>query len=215
MTDVATPGVPTLELTFSAVGGDPWEGEATARFDGDPSAPFRVREGLTRQEREDLRWYIEEYMDLPEGGNAVRAARIERRLVEYGKALWTGLDAGPVHMWLRDVQKAGAGRLELHAAKELDEAAFRTPWELLRVGDGDGILLHNLRVTVARRVKHALPTHDGVPDTSGGLRVLVVVCRPDDAGFLDPRYTPAAMLARWSSAPRCPSTSAAPARWRL
>lgn len=187
---------PVLELTFREVAGSPWEGMATVRFQGEPGDPFRVREGLTPKEREDVRWYVEDYMDYPEAGNATRAGQIERRLEEYGRSLWDGLEGPALGMWLGAVQAKGAGRLELRAADPRDEIAFRTPWELMRVGleaSGPGTLLHQLKVTVVRRVNVTLPPLE-IPDTSRGLRVLTIVCRPDDAGFPDPRHTPEAIL---------------------
>ena len=36
---------------------------------------------LTEDDYENLRWYLEEYMDLPDGGAVVRAIGIERRLL--------------------------------------------------------------------------------------------------------------------------------------
>lgn len=187
--------LPILELTFENLAGDPWEGQARVRFQGENCAPVDVREGLKRKQRDDIRWYIEEFMDLPEGGNATRAAQVEKELADFGKSLWDGLGGGPVHAWLGAVQVAGEGRLELRANTPGDEIAFRTPWELMRVGrdSSGGRLLHQLGVTVVRRVNCNLPRLH-VPDTSDGLRVLAIVCRPDEAIFLDPRYTPEAIL---------------------
>jgi hypothetical protein len=37
-----------------------------------PFSPF-----LTEEDYEDLRWYLEEYMELPDGGAVIRAQRIE------------------------------------------------------------------------------------------------------------------------------------------
>lgn len=45
-----------------------------------PFTPF-----LTEDDYEDLRWYLEEYMDLPDGGAVVRAQRIERELDRWGR----------------------------------------------------------------------------------------------------------------------------------
>ena len=184
---------PVLEMTFGDVAGDPWEGRARVRFGGEPSEPFPVREGMTSKQRDDVRWYVEQYMDLPEGGYATRAEKIERELAAYGRALWAGLAADVVSEWLGAVQAAGEGRLELRAEKTSDERAFRTPWELIRVGRGEGRLLHQLGVSVVRRVTADLPRLQ-VPDTTDGLRVLAVVARPSEVSFLDPRYTPEAIL---------------------
>ena len=66
---------PVLELTFCDIAGSPWEGRATVRFQNEPGDPFPVREGLTGKEREEIRWYIEDHMDLPEGSNERRSPR--------------------------------------------------------------------------------------------------------------------------------------------
>jgi hypothetical protein len=51
-----------------------------------PFAPF-----LTESDYEDLRWSLEEYMDLPDGGAVVRAQRIERELERWGRELYDAL----------------------------------------------------------------------------------------------------------------------------
>ncbi|MFC1824667.1 tetratricopeptide repeat protein [Thermodesulfobacteriota bacterium] len=191
MPNQKTTMIPKLEITFNDVTGSPWEGQAIARFQGEPGESFPVREGMSSEQREDVRWYIEDYMDFPEGGNEVRAKRIEQELQQYGEALWNELKGPELQAWLGAIQVAGMGRLELRATDHNDEIAFRTPWELIRVGGGT--LLHQLGVTVVRRSKANLPSLK-VPDAGGGLRILAIVCRPEDAGFLDPRYTPEAIL---------------------
>lgn len=203
MSELPVVELPVVELIFQTVAGSPWEGSAVLRFNGENSQPFSVREGLTSKQRDDIRWYIEEFMSFPEGGNASRALDIESELAKYGRDLWNGLTKARdgerlLENFIRDVQHAGGGRLELRADTARDEVAFRTPWELMRVGGGDnggdGTLLHQFGVTVVRRGKpNVIPTV-GSLDTSGGLRVLAVVCRPDDTGFLDPRFTPEAII---------------------
>ncbi len=194
---------PILELTFSDVAGDPWEGRGTVRFQGETSDAFPVREGLTTRQRGNLRWYIEDFMYYPEAGDAVKAAQIEQDLAAYGRALWDGLTNPVAQAWLGAVRAAGTGRLDLRAATRADEVAFRSPWELLRAAvraAGDGQLLHQLGVTVVRRVHAEMPRLE-TPATADGLRVLAVVCRPSDTGFLDPRFTPEAILTALEARP--------------
>lgn len=193
---------PVLELTFSNVAGDPWEAFVTARFGNELSPPVRVCEGHTPKQRNDVRWYIEEFMDLPEGGNVVRARKVEQELVTYGRQLWEGLPGNLVTSWLETVRTAGKGRLELKAAMPADEVAFRPPWELLRIGDdgSEGVLFHELGVSVVRRVDSKSAAREPL-DISAGLRVLAVICRPADAGFLDPRYTLQAIFSALESCP--------------
>src|SRR5436189_3975640 len=50
---------------------------------------------LTEDDYENLRWYLEEYMDLPDGGAVVRAEGIERQLHQWGRRLCDALFAAP------------------------------------------------------------------------------------------------------------------------
>ena len=56
-----------------------WGGDAG---EPQPFVPF-----LKDDDDEDLRWYLEDYMDLPMGGAKVRAERIEQSLAEWGRKL--------------------------------------------------------------------------------------------------------------------------------
>src|SRR3989442_13774 len=51
-------------------------------------APF-----LSEADYENLRWYLEEYMDLPDGGAVVRAGGIEQQLHQWGRRLYDDLFA--------------------------------------------------------------------------------------------------------------------------
>jgi len=64
-------------LTYRVV--PSWGGDAG---EAQPFVPF-----LGDEDYEDLRWYLEDYMDLPTGGAVVRAERIERSL---GATCWNG-----------------------------------------------------------------------------------------------------------------------------
>ena len=57
-----------IALALKRLGQPDLEAEATIEF------------ALTPHEQEDLRWYLEEYMDLPDGGAVVRAQGVERKL---------------------------------------------------------------------------------------------------------------------------------------
>src|SRR5437764_15186335 len=51
-----------------------------------PFTPF-----LTEDDYEDLRWYLEDYMDLPDGGAVTRARHIEADLERWGRTLHDAL----------------------------------------------------------------------------------------------------------------------------
>src|SRR4051812_39885914 len=58
----------------------------SAGTDAGPPLPFEPF--LTEADYKDLRWYLEEYMELPMGGATVRAARVELAIREWGQRLF-------------------------------------------------------------------------------------------------------------------------------
>jgi tetratricopeptide (TPR) repeat protein len=72
-----------------------------------PLTPF-----LTEDDHEDLRWYLEDYLDLPDGGAVTRARRIERNLDLWGRTLHDALfTAAENHDLLRQLLEGPADRL--------------------------------------------------------------------------------------------------------
>src|SRR5438309_1704853 len=85
---------------------------------------------LTEDDYENLRWYLEEYMDLPDGGAVVRAEGIERQLHQWGRRLYDALFAAPENRaLLQELLKSEEPR-ELTIATD-QSALLRLPWELL------------------------------------------------------------------------------------
>src|SRR5215207_362644 len=188
-----SPTSPTLTLTFSGVGGFQRRATVTARYGGVEGPERAVEDPLTEAVWEDVHWYVEDFLSLPEGGNLIRARGAEQKLDALGDMLGTLLLGGEVERaWRDDVLQAGGGRLELAAATPGDEIIFRTPWELMHIGEG-GAPLHALGVSLVRRVSSP-SAHNPLQDARRGLRILAIVCRPRGTPFLEPRYTPAAIL---------------------
>lgn len=148
-----------------------------------PFTPF-----LTDDDYDNLRWYLEEYMDLPDGGAVVRAGRIEADLRAWGQRL---------HDTLFAASENGAALQSLLAAPEpreltlatSDPTLLRVPWELMT--DLAGSL--SQRVSVRRQL--ALPEKLVAREVKLPLRILYIVSRPEDAGFIDPRVTSKALFA--------------------
>jgi hypothetical protein len=124
-----------LKLTFTRRGKG-WEFVLAPNWGGQPSAPAPFRSPLVETEQandyEDLRWYLEEYMDYPYAGNVVRAADVERRLEGWGLDLYRQLfEGGGRVRYLDGLLKKKGPRLLSIASLESD--ILRVPWELLRV----------------------------------------------------------------------------------
>jgi len=143
-----------------------------------PFTPF-----LTEDDYEDLRWYLEDYMDLPDGGAVTRAERIERSLETWGRKLYEALFTAAENRALL----AGPEPRELTIATK-DSALLQLPWELM--ADEKGSLAQRLSV---RRQLEAPETTTPRP-AQLPLRILYIVSRPADAGFIDPRMTARALF---------------------
>ena len=143
---------------------------------------------LSDADYDNLRWYLEEFMELPDGGAVIRAQRIEADLLQWGRRLHDAIFS------------AGQNQAELHkllAAQEPRELTVATsepellhlPWELM--ADAAGSLA--LRVSVRRQldVAQALVARA----VKLPLRILYIVSRPEDTGFIEPRLTSQALFA--------------------
>ncbi|HKC65630.1 MAG TPA: hypothetical protein VKB86_18455, partial [Pyrinomonadaceae bacterium] len=64
---------PLLHLHVNNVEGSPWHGLVTPEFDGKLGTPIRISETADPQQYGEVRWYIERFLDFPEGGNLIRA----------------------------------------------------------------------------------------------------------------------------------------------
>ncbi|HEX3529486.1 MAG TPA: tetratricopeptide repeat protein [Thermoanaerobaculia bacterium] len=151
-----------------------------------PFTPF-----LTEDDYEDLRWYLEDYMDLPDGGAVLRAQRIERNLGDWGGRLYAALFTAPDNReFLRELLEGPAPRRLTVATR--DPALLRLPWELM--ADAAGSLAQ--RLSVRRQLETTETSEEATAARPARLplRILYIVSRPADAGFIDPRLTTKALF---------------------
>ncbi|MFL5834610.1 MAG: TIR domain-containing protein, partial [Solirubrobacterales bacterium] len=148
-----------------------------------PFAPF-----LGEDDYEDLRWYLEDFMDLPDGGAVVRATGVERRLQQWGRRLHDAIFSSSENRTpLVGLLAAPEPRVLTIATR--DSTLLRLPWEL--IADDRGSLAQRLSV---RRQLDA-PEEAEARQIEIPLRLLYVVSRPDDTGFIDPRLTTKSLFA--------------------
>jgi tetratricopeptide (TPR) repeat protein len=147
-----------------------------------PLTPF-----LPEDDYEDLRWYLEEYMDLPDGGAVTRAQRIERALEQWGRTLHDALFTAEENRALLKQLLAAPEPRQLTIATR-DPVLLRLPWELM--ADDAGSLAQ--RVSVRRQLEK--PEKSEPRAVKLPLRILYIVSRPADTGFIDPRFTSKALF---------------------
>ena len=165
-----------------------------ARFvesDGQETELFPLTLPLDDDNREDLRWYLEVYVGFVGEGDQARAAKLEQRMEDWGRALYDALFEHPegarVHMRLMDA--ADAGRPASLTMVTIEPEIHVQPWEMMR--DKKGPLVFR-GVTIRRQLRGA-GTARRLPLTLP-LKVLLITARPRKAGFIDPRTSVAPML---------------------
>ncbi len=150
-------------------------------------APAVLTPFLTEDDFENLRWYLEDYMDLPDGGAVVRANGVEKQLERWGRRLYDAVFGAPQNAALLRVLLDTPEPRELTIATD-QSALLRLPWELMR--DAKGSLAQRLAV----RRQLATPESLVPREVKLPLRMLYIVSRPGDTGFIDPRLTSRALL---------------------
>jgi len=170
-------------------------------LDGPPSGPLPFADPFTPKDHADIRWYIETYGARALGDpDDTEAARIRARLPELGKALFRSVfaerEAVRVLDRFQDLDLAPQAQTRLITISAFDPTVLALPWELLHDPQSpDGTYLFHERLSIRRRVagsgKGRLPFPVAPKER---LHLLFVVSRPTDAGFIDPRLDPRAVL---------------------
>ena len=164
-----------IRLTLKRAGKPDLEAEATIRFE------------LTDQEQEDLRWYLEDYLQLAETTEAVTVQQVEDLMKTRGQELYTKVltaNGDTQALWFSIRNDLADLRIEI--ATGIAEAAS-IPWELMRDPKTDSSI--SLRVKSFVRVQSD-PAIDFVPvppAKAGRIRLLYVVCRPSGSNDVELR----------------------------
>lgn len=152
--------------------------------DGQMSKPFALEPPLSRDDATDLRWYLERYHEFIGAGTRVRAGKVEAKIDGWGRALFDAafgtVEGTNVYRNLLDAEKRGRPVLLTLGTAEPD--VLVQPWELMR--DTKGPLAFR-GVSIRRQLEGAKPLE--MMELRLPLRLLLIVSRPGDAGFIDPR----------------------------
>lgn len=163
-----------------------WTAEA-----GEASESFELDIPWTADEAADLRWYLEEFRGFVGAGTRVKARAVERHLEEWGHRLFDACFGGPPSTKALEVLEAAkAADRPLTLSLASDESFFhQRPWELMRNENGplvfQGVSIRRQLV----REERPRPSQQVTP-----LRLLLIVARPNDTGFLDPRSSQGPLL---------------------
>ncbi|MFI5727283.1 CHAT domain-containing tetratricopeptide repeat protein [Streptomyces cyaneofuscatus] len=155
-------------------------GEQYPRPVGDP---VELVWPLTDDDLTDLRWYLEQYLEVPSGVYEERGARVAGLLPSWGEQIFTAVfPAGPVRDAYVDA-RAQDGPVELVFLSSSAQQLGR-PWELMSF-PGRGVPVALDGVAVSRNLTgEGMAKVVGVPGSR--LRVLMVISRPqgtNDVGY--------------------------------
>jgi hypothetical protein len=150
------------------------------------STTVPVAFSMSDQDRADLRWYLEDYLQYPMDPAPERAARVEARLAELGVTLFKSVFTGDAFEYWVDVKsRLSETRVEVVVSDVAQAAAI--PWELLRDPQAGAALALRARAFVRA---HANPMGKALlpsgAQSDEKIRILLVICRPrldDDVPF--------------------------------
>jgi tetratricopeptide (TPR) repeat protein len=144
---------------------------------------------LTKKERDDLRWYLEDYWKWPFEGFAQRGSAVEQLLPALGQRLYQaafGQRAARdlIQQWQADT--SGAHQISIITT---DAGFLSLPWELLHDGQDFLALQANPPISIARRIAEEQQPPPLLPEAAfeKPLHVLLVTARPVDEGQVDAR----------------------------
>ncbi len=163
----------------------------------DMTSAFAFVNPITDKDMEEIRWYLEDYgTGYRAEPDDERADRAREQLRRWGAALFEAVfkaddKAYELYRNFRDEEEKG--RLLTIAADH--PAVLSLPWELLRPASGVFLFGETPRISIRRRLPMAgegRRPHKREPKPV--LRLLFIVSRPEDAGFINPRTDPQAVL---------------------
>ncbi len=158
-------------------------------LDGNGLVPQRATAtfafGISPHDQEDLRWYLEDYLQFPHDPAPTIAVRIEQRMTQIGAALFKAVFESSMQatrLWAKVHERASDLRVEIVTGVR---EASAIPWELLRDPHTDMVLALNAASFVRTHHDSAV-TPKWFNVASSPIRILLVICRPqkgDDVPF--------------------------------
>ena len=182
----------TTELFLNFSGND----KVTVSFNGTDSGALDFTNPVTKKDRSDIQWYIETYgsASLAEPDDQ-EAKRIEARLPEIGKALFEVVFPGGAPQRLFDRFQGRNAQQRVLTINAQDASILSLPWELLYDPTDDFLFQDKPHISIRRKIPGTTGGREPYQvDSKDRIHLLFVVSRPSDAGFIDPRTDPQAVM---------------------
>jgi len=145
-------------------------------------SPIPFEDPLTVEDRAELRWYLEEYLQFPYGAEESHAHRVEDKMAEWGEALFSQvfpkLEADPdPRGFYQEAVRAGLDQCELCFSSD-DTEFLNIPWELIRdATPGRGYLAPLLGGVYRQRSGQAIHAALDI-SADEPFRILLIIARP-------------------------------------
>lgn len=145
-------------------------------------SPIPFSDPLNEQDKSELRWYLEEYLQFPYGAERWRAEQVERKMAEWGESLFSQIffkrqsDPDP-RSFYQEAVREGLEQCELCVSSE-DPVFLNIPWELLKdPTPGRGYLAPSLAGLYRHRSGHKIEASFELSQKEP-FRILLVIARP-------------------------------------
>lgn len=158
-----------IRLTLKRAGQTEMEAEAKIQF------------FLSEQEQEDLRWYLEDYLQHSEVAEAVHVQQVEALMKARGEELYTKVLAAngdTQALWFSI--RNGLADLRVEITTGVAEAAS-IPWELIRDPKMDSPISLRVKAFVRVQSNPNIAFIPVPPAQDGRIRLLYIACRPSGA----------------------------------
>ena len=148
-------------------------------------SPLPFEDPLSSEDRRELRWYLEEYLQFPYGAEESHARRVEEKMGEWGEALFSQVfpkvEADPdPRAFYQEAVRAGLEQCELCVSSEHTEDTdfLNIPWELIRdPTPGRGYLAPSLGGLFRQRSGQAIQAPLEISHDEP-FRILLIIARP-------------------------------------
>ncbi|MDP8963007.1 MAG: CHAT domain-containing protein, partial [Cyanobacteriota bacterium] len=170
--------------------------QVIVRFDENETDTIDFESPISEEDQKNIQWYLEVYAaQYTTEVDDQTAKKIADKLPKWGADLFNAVfHSRPAQRMFNDFQDEDEpGRLLTISASH--PAILSLPWELLRDPEGTYLVHENPRISIRRRLAGAGGGRKSFKvQVKDRLRLLFVVSRPSDAGFIDPRGEAIAVL---------------------
>jgi len=159
------------------------DGKSSAAISLTPPDQIHIEGRPNSNLQQDLRWYLEQFLELPLGAYLDTAERVQAALQAWGATCFSALFQNQARDWFQAARQQGLENLTLKIASN-DPRVLAWPWEALHDPEG-GTLAHHCRIERQLSELHdPLPLPDNLPQER--INILLVIARPygdKDVGF--------------------------------